>query len=215
MADDWRVTIELAEARDGISFLESVRELALERDARERLGDAVAVSADGPRVFLYADTEERAREALRVIEPLLGEHGFHGEAELSRWHPDAEEWQDPSVPLPSTPEEREAERDRFEARESAEAAATGRSDWEVRVELPGHRETRELAERLESEGLPVVRRWTYLLIGAATEEDAQALAERVAAEAPGGARVQAQGSGALVWAASDRDAFTIFGGLGQ
>lgn len=215
VADDWRVTIELDETVEGMSFLERVREWQLERDAKRRLGERVAVSADGPRIFLYADSSERAREALEVLRPLLDEHELEAEAErLERWHPDEEEWKDPGVPLPRTAEEREAERARYEAREAAEAATTGEADFEVRVELPSHAETVELADRLEAEGLEVVRRWTFLLLGAPTEEAARELAARVEAEAPPGSRVHAEGSGSLVWRHRPDDFFTVFGGLG-
>ena len=58
MSDDFRLTIELDASGDGLSFAESMRKLSLERDARRRLGDRVAVSADGPHVFVYTDTED-------------------------------------------------------------------------------------------------------------------------------------------------------------
>src|SRR3954471_18092009 len=57
VSDDYRLAIELDASGDGFSFAESMRELSLQRDARRRLGDRVAVSADGPRVFVYTDTE--------------------------------------------------------------------------------------------------------------------------------------------------------------
>lgn len=215
MTDDWRVTIELAEDQEGLTFLDSVRELVVEREARERLGDRVVVSADGPRIFLYADSRERAEEALRIVVPLVRGRGLLAKTRIERWHPDEERWEDSAIPLPETPEEREAEHERREEREEAEALASGEAEWEVRVELPSHRETVDFAERLEAEGLPVVRRWKYLLIGAASEDDANALADRVRKEAPPGSRVEAEGSGALVWRASDAGAFAVFGGLGQ
>ena len=74
MSDDFRLTIELDASGDGLSFAESMRELSLERDARRRLGDRVAVSADGPHVFVYTDTEDAAREVQTAIAPLLTEH---------------------------------------------------------------------------------------------------------------------------------------------
>src|SRR3954469_4661472 len=104
MADDFRLQIELDASGDGFSFAESMRELSLERDARKRLGDRVAVSADGPHVFLYTDTEGAAREALQVVQPLLAAHGLTDSAtELTRWHPEEESWEPIDRPLPSTP----------------------------------------------------------------------------------------------------------------
>jgi len=41
------------------------------------------------------------------------------------------------------------------------ARRSGFAEREVRVELPSRRKTVEFAERLEAEGVPVVRRWTF------------------------------------------------------
>ena len=57
------------------------------------------------------------------------------------------------------------------------------------IDLPDLRSTREFAHRLEEEGLPVKRRWRYLLVGRDTEEEAVELGQRLEGEAPEGARV--------------------------
>ena len=73
----------------------------------------------------------------------------------------------------------------------------------------------ELADRLEREGIsPVVRRWKYLLIGTATDNEARALAERIRAEAPAGADVKAEPSATVGWEATSRNWFAPFGGFG-
>jgi hypothetical protein len=107
-----------------------------------------------------------------------------------------------------------AEHERLQEREAAEAAETGEAEWEVRVELPSHDATVAFAERLESEGIPVVRRYTFLLVGAANEDDAKALAERLQREAPDGASIHVEASGSLVWQVAPRNPFVVFGGLG-
>jgi hypothetical protein len=215
VADDWRVTIELDTAGDGVSFAEAMRELALERDARRRLGERVAVSVDGSRVLLYADTESAALEAQRAVEPLLSRHRLdESRATLARWHPQEEAWEDAARPLPSTPEERAAEHAEAAARDARATDEQGFAEWEVRAELPGHRETVEFAQRLRDEGLPVLRRWTYLLVGAPSEDAARELARRIRAEAPEGTRVEAEVSGAAIWKVADPFPFAVFGGLG-
>jgi hypothetical protein len=215
VADDFRLAITLDASGDGFSFAESMRELSLERDARKRLGDRVAVSADGPNVFVYTDTEDAAREAQRAIGPLLAEHGLTDSAvALTRWHPAEERWESISQPLPSTPEERAAEHAVEEADEAAETAEQGFAEWEVRVELPTHSDTVRFAEQLEAEGIPVVRRWKFLLVGAATEDDAEAAAARIAKEAPEGSKVHAEISGGAVWKVGEPFPFALFGGLG-
>jgi hypothetical protein len=192
-----------------------MREFALERDARKRLGDRVAVSADGPRVFLYTDTEAAVREAQQVVTPLLAQHGLTDSAiSVARWHPEEERWEDAGKPLPSTPKEHAAEHAAEEADEAQRSAEQGFAEWEVRAELPSHSETVAFADRLEGEGIPVLRRWTFLLVGAPNEDAARALAERIRSEAPAGTRVEAEVSGAVVWKVADPYPFAIFGGLG-
>lgn len=215
MSDDYRLTLELDASQDGFSFAESLRERSLERDARKRLGDRVAVSADGPVVFLYTDTEEAAREAQKVIEPLLVEHKLtDSKVSLSRWHPEEERWEPVEVPLPSTPEEHATEHAREEADEVELTGEQGFAEWEVRIELPSHGETVEFAKRLESEGADVHRRWTFILIAASSEDEANAIAKRVEDEAPPGTKVHSEISGGAVWKTGDPFPFAIFGGLG-
>ena len=165
MAEEWRVEVDLEDQQHGLTLCERLRSLDLDDEARERLGDRVVVTRDGPRMFLYAATEEQAREAERVARDLVAAEGLSAETALTRWHPDEEAWKDPSVPLPETDEERAAEEQRHEIAEER----AGRHEWEVRVDLPSLRETLDLARRLEDEGLEVHRRWRHLLVGAATE----------------------------------------------
>ena len=91
-------------------------------------------------------------------------------------------------------------------------AQSGRALWEVRLELPSHGRTRELADRLEQDGLHVIRRWTFLLVGADSEDDARELAERLRNEAPDAA-IQVEPSGEMVAEVSPGNPFAIFGGL--
>ena len=83
----------------------------------------------------------------------------------------------------------------------------GYAPWEVRVTLPSHREARALAEKLEAEGSSVDRRWRHLIVGAASKEDAEALALRLHGEVEPG--------GELVWETVPGNPFAIFGGLGS
>jgi hypothetical protein len=214
MADDWRLTVDFDDEADGTQLVEWLHAREFAAGEREQYGDRVIVSRDGPRVFLYTDSEARAREVDGLVRASLSSKRRSATVELERWHPDEQEWKDASVPFPRTEAEREAERERREAREAAESLATGHAEWEVRVELPGHAETVELAERLEAEGIPVVRRFTYLLVGAVNEDEARALGERLRDEAPAGATIQVQPGGEMVWEVAPRNPFVIFGGLG-
>lgn len=214
MADDWRVTIDFDDEADGTQLAEWLAAVDLEGEQRASLGDRVIVSRDGPRVYLYSDSMEPAREVLRTVSARIEQEGLAAVTVLERWHPVEQAWKDASVPLPDTAAEIAEEHERFQDREAAESAKTGAAQWEVRVELRSHEETENLAERLESEGIPVVRRHTFLLAGAANEDDARALADRLRGEVPEGAKVDVEPGGGMVWEVAPRNPFTLFGGLG-
>ena len=216
MSDDFRVTVQLEDEGPVADFVDHVRAMDVEEEIRRRLGDRVVVSHDADQIFFYTDTEDAAREAERLVRPLLAEHELD-EATVSvlRWHPVEEEWKDASEPLPDDPEEIAEERERYREREAAEARERGWTDFEVRAELPSHRETVEFAKRLEDEGLRVVRRWKFIIVGAATEDEAEALAHRIREQAPPGSRVIAEGSGGLAWQAGDGGGLAFLGGLGN
>jgi hypothetical protein len=214
MGDDWRVTIDFDDEGDGTQLAEWLAAVDLEGEERQSLGDRVIVSREGPRVYLYSDSEGPAREAMRTVSARIEQEGHAAVTALERWHPIEQEWKDGSIPLPQTEEEISAEHERLQEREAAESEGTGAAQWEVRVGLPSHEETVTLAERLESEGIPVVRRHTFLLAGAANEDDAGALAARIRGEAPAGAKVAVEPGGGMVWEVAPRNPFTFFGGLG-
>ena len=194
MADDFRVTVLLDDG-SGEGFGERLAdyEHELEDEAKEKLGDAVAVSADGSNVFLYADTLETARNARDVVASILAEDSLTATFALDRWHPLAGEWKPADEPLPESESEKEAE-----------SLESGYAEWEVRLDLAHHGEAVKLAETLEHEGIPVTRRWTYLLVGAASQEDANELAERLRAEGPEAMKVQVQPGGEMAWEAAPR-----------
>ncbi|MBV8712907.1 MAG: hypothetical protein JOY56_14060, partial [Solirubrobacterales bacterium] len=137
------------------------------------------------------------------------------ELELKRWHPEAEEWEDPEKPLPTSDAERAAEHARLIERERDETAERGYAEYEVKVHCSSHRDTVKLADWLREEGLPIAQRWKYLLVGASDEDAANALAERLRAEAPPGATVTAEVSQRVAWDDDPgRGSFAMFGGLG-
>jgi hypothetical protein len=214
MADDWRVTIDFDDEGDGTQFTEWLAAVNLEADERKELGERVVVSRDGPRVFLYGDSEDQARSVYQTAQARIENEDHAAVIALERWHPVEQAWKDPSVPLPETDRDLQAEHERLQEREAAESLEKGRAEWEVRIELPTHEDTLALAERLEAESVPVVRRYTFLLAGALNEDDAHALAKRLEAEAPQGARIHVEPGGGLVWEVAPENPFAVFGGLG-
>lgn len=189
MPEDFRVEVELDDEGHGYSLRERLRALDLDDEARRRLGQNVVVTRDGSRLFLYAFDEPQVRQAEGVMRQLVSEEGLTADLRVTRWHPLEEEWKDLSVPLPRTREDEEAELEARERAEEREAEEEGTYDWQVVLHLEGRSEAHELAERLAAEGLPVARRWRYVVVGAVTEEDAEELAARFRSQLGGDAEV--------------------------
>lgn len=215
MADDWRVVAEMEDEGAVRGLGHRMREHRIKQDVEERLGERVVLTADGPHLFAYADSETAARAAESVIREVLPQEGVEATVRVERWHAVEERWEDLSVALPDTDVAREAEHARREADERAETREEGFAEWEVRVELPSHEEAVALGDRLEADGIPVVRRSHYLLVGAATEDDAHALEQRIRAEAPAEAELHAELSGAYVYQVTGGNRFAWLGGLGH
>lgn len=190
--DDWRIRIELADKAHG--FLERVGidlSSRAKKLADELRVDRLAVSRDGDTVFVYASSGSEAAQAQQVVEAELEESGLEPTLVcLERWLADEDRWD-------SEPEQPDVEE---------ELVARGYAPWEVRVECATHDEADALADSLESEGYEVARRWTFLVVGLPTREEAEALAERVHGEVEAG--------GELVWEVMPSNPFAVFGGLG-
>jgi hypothetical protein len=214
MNDDWRVRVELHEEGFAKGISERLEDSRLEHDLESSFHNRVIVSADGPSLFCYAGTREQAEAAEALIKSVAGQHGWHVETGLQRWHPTAEEWEDPDKPLPRDADELAAEHAELRRDEAADAVAQGYPDYEVRVQCRTHRDCAHLSERLEREGLPNVRRWKYLMVGASDEDAAAALAERIKREAPPGSVVSAEGNMRAIIDEGPPNPFAIFGGLG-
>jgi len=134
----------------------------------------------------------QAEQALRVVKAELAEDGVEPlVVRVEHWLHDEERWDD--EPKHETWQE--------------DVLLRGFAPWEVRVEFKSHDEADALADRLEEEGVDVVRRWRYVIVGASTEEEARALAKRLHGEVEAG--------GEVVWEAMPRNPFAIFGGIGS
>jgi hypothetical protein len=194
MSDNWRIRIELPEEDQAGTLLDRLG-LDLGSDEAKRLaseleGHRLAVSRDDDVIFVYAESQAQADQAQKIVEAELADEGIAGEVKAERWLPDEERWS--GEPPQETWEEEEVRR--------------GHAPWEVRVELDSHAEADELADTLEQEGYDVVRRWRYLIVGAASEEEARELARRLHGEAEPG--------GEVVWEVAPQNPFALFGGLG-
>jgi hypothetical protein len=182
--EDWQVEVELDDERHGYSLGERLRALDLDDEARKRLGGRVVVTRDGSRVFLYTSTGDEAEEAARVVRGLLAAEDLTGSIRTMRWHPVAETWEDASVPLPRSEEERARELAGREERERREVEAGRAYDWHVEVRAADRAQAAELEQRLRGERLPVDRRWRHLTVDVLTREQADDLAARIGEELP-------------------------------
>ena len=214
MSDDWRIRATLTSDARAAELGDMLNQGGVDHELATAAGDRVVVSVDDHEVFLYASSREQAERGSEALAKLAGDRGWEITSELRRWHPVAEEWEDPDAPLPSSDTAIEQEHAELIAQERLESERAGYSEWEVRVQCASHHDTVQLAHRLRSEGIPYLRRWRYVLIGATDEESAAALAERLSAEAPPGSTVTAEASLAAIDADTPANPFAVFGGLG-
>jgi hypothetical protein len=214
MDDDWRLQIDLDDDGVGGKVADLLRSNEMEHELEVDLKDMVVVSHEGERIFLYAGTREPLDMVRRVTEKFLAEKGWKATIELRHWHKAAEAWEDPDAPEATTVAAEKAEHEQLIQTEDEEVAAHhGRAEFEVRVEFPSHAEAREFDKKLTEEGLEPVRRWHYLVVGAADEDAVKELADRIRAEAPADSKVSVEGSLAAAWGERPVNPFFFLGGL--
>jgi hypothetical protein len=217
MNDDWRLRVSLPDERAARELTQRLNSFDLDHELGTSYHDRVIVSRDDAEVFCYVGTRAQADATQNAIGRLAAEHAWNPEFELRRWHPVAEEWADPDEPLPGSATESGAERARLMERERQESAEQGYPEYEVRVRCPSRGDASRLAEQLRAEGLATVQRGEFVVLGAADEDSAKALAARVRAEAPAGSEVVSEGSvsDAIAEApfATPFSPFAVFGGL--
>src|SRR6202012_1043344 len=105
-----------------------------------------------------------------------------------------EKWMEPDAALPEGQHARDDERQDLMRREREETVEKGYPEFEVRAELPTHRDAIALAHRLRDEGVPVVHRWRYLLVGVTDEDSGKEMVDRIRQESPVRAVVKVEGT---------------------
>jgi hypothetical protein len=173
----------------------------------------VIVSRNGTTIFLYAGDREQAEKARSVVERLTEKNDEDVAIEFTRWHPLAEEWRPADEALPEDAEAKAAEHAARVALERKESEETGQAEYEVRIDLPSWHEAEQFADRLRAECLPTVHRWKYVLVGAADEDSANQMAERIREEVPAGATVAVEGTWREAYAEQPHSPFSFLGGL--
>jgi hypothetical protein len=189
-ANDWRVSVRLHAGHQVGDAVKHVSSHRVEEEVQTSLGGRVVVGTDGGNeLFLYTHAQDAAAAAQQSVRDLLATHGLSADYTVERWHPVAEEWESADVPLPSTPAGVEAEHKELDAEETSESVSSGVALFEVRVQLPSHRDAVALAARLAGEGYSVVRRWRFLVVGANNQDQASEFAAAIRQEAPVGALI--------------------------
>ncbi len=215
MDDDWRLQIDPADegAIGGLS--DHLRSSELEHDLATTLESGVIISHEGETIYLYAGDRHQLDKARSVVESFLDDKGWKADLDLRHWHKEAERWDPADAPDPTTPAEVEAEHERLIATEDRETEERGgRAEFEVSAKFSSASEAGHFADKLRAEGLEPVRRWHYLVVGAANEDEAKALAERIREEAPTGAEVKAEYSLNQIYRNRVPNPFFWLGGLG-
>jgi hypothetical protein len=214
MNDDWRIRIDLGDDHSARQLGELLESEELEHDLERQFQDRIVVSIDEATVFGYAGSREQAEAVADLVRRLAGEHGWEPQFALAHWHPSAEEWEDPDVPLPADDAAAAQEHAERMSNERAESADQGYPDFEIRVQCVSRHVAGKLHHQLESEGIPSLHRWSVLLVGATDEDSANVLAERIRAEAPSACTVTVERNERAIYDGMPRSPFTLLGGLG-
>jgi hypothetical protein len=150
-----------------------------------RLGDQVAVSSSrwGTRIFVYAPSAGSADEAAQVAREVLARYDVSAPVRTERRSPRDQEWRDvtdePSAVIDA---ERQAEHEYRQEQERERSRRVGFPAWQVRVEVPSHRDVVALAGYLAAQGWRVHRRRRHLLVGADCKDDAKGLVRELSGD---------------------------------
>jgi len=183
MADDWRVCIAF-----GGGSVDSLRQ-ALTTALGSRLGDQVAISSNATQIFLYAPSIGLAGEAAQVAGEVLAQHSISvGTVRTEGWSWRKQQWRDADeMPAEPEPVQEWAGHASRQELERATSVMRGFPAWQVRVELPSHRDVVVLAGQLAAQGWRVRRRIRSLIVWANCEDDATGLARALSADGSGDA----------------------------
>lgn len=194
--DDWRITVEVEGARDVAAQLGGDLSAEAQELADDLKGRRLSVSVDDETLFVYCSSPTDAEKARAVIEAELQANGIQAKtSKVEHWLEAEGRWDD--EPPTETWEQEELEE--------------GYAPWEVRVKCDSPEQAGELAAQLETEGYKPLRQSHFLIVGAASHEDAEALATRLHGEVEVGGEVVLEAQ-TEAWL---RNPFRFFGGFAQ
>jgi hypothetical protein len=194
--DDWRIRVEVEAAKDVAGHLGGDLSAEAQQLADDLKGRRLSVSVDDETLFIYAGSQADAEKAQALVESELRANGIEAKtSKIEHWLDTEERWDD--EPLTETWEQEELDE--------------GYAPWEVRVECGSREKAEELAAQLETEGYKPLRQSHLLIVGAASHEDADALATRLHGEVEVGGEIILEAQ-TEAWV---RNPFRFFGGLAQ
>ncbi len=167
--DDWRVCIGFGDLPRSLDTFRQALILHLE----SRLGDQVAVGSSATQIFVYAPSAGLADEAAQVARELLAWRDLSAPVRTDFWSLREWKWRDRRDD-PSYDPAAHRNTGRQEA-ERKRSVMTGVPAWQVRVEVPSHRDVVALAGHLAAQGWRVRRRPRSLIVSANCEDDAKSL----------------------------------------
>ena len=176
--DDWRVCIA---SGDLPRQLKSCRQ-ALIHALRIRLSGQVAVSSSATQIFLYAPSIGLADEAAQVAREVLARHDVSAPVRTEGWSPLEQEWRDADEMSADIAAELQAAHEYRQEQERERSRRARFPAWQVRVELPSHRDVVALAGHLAAQGWRVRPRRRSLIVGADCEDDAKGLARALSGD---------------------------------
>ncbi|HSI79873.1 MAG TPA: hypothetical protein VK919_04395 [Solirubrobacterales bacterium] len=98
--DEWRIEVDLDDPEHGFPLSERLRAVDLDDEVASRLGERVIVTRDGPRLYVYAQSDEAAREAESVVGRIVADDELTARIRRERWNPVERTWQDADEPAP-------------------------------------------------------------------------------------------------------------------
>ena len=198
MGVDWRVCILFGDLPGQLTADEvytrypaSAKEAAEQESFRQalisalgsRLGDQVRVSLSSIEFILEAPSAGSADEAAQVAREVLARYDVSALVRTERWSPWEEEWLDVTdKPSADVAAEQQAEHEYRQEQERERSRRAGFPAWQVRVEVPSHRDVVALAGHLAAQGWRVRRRRRHLLVGADCEDDAKGLVRELSGD---------------------------------
>jgi hypothetical protein len=195
MGDDWRVCILFGDLPRQLTadqvYPASAQEAAEQWSFRQalisalgsRLSDQVRVTSSSIEFILEAPSAGSADEAAQVAREVLARYDVSAPVRTERRSPRDQEWRDvtdePSAVIDA---ERQAEHEYRQEQERERSRRVGFPAWQVRVEVPSHRDVVALAGYLAAQGWRVHRRRRHLLVGADCKDDAKGLVRELSGD---------------------------------